>query len=238
MIRSVIPSRPEQQTPWFRRRDTLKAAAAWLAMGGLPAAMAQQRSNLVQLIGDVQLNGQRLLPDQTVQTGDQLQTGPASSVIFVIGDSAFHVRANSRLSLERGHSLTTVSQLRLQAGAVASVWATSGDHQISTPGLTATFQSGGVYAQASDQPGRASYLCNCYGALALSSGRDKTVCTSTYHQAFWGTADSSEGNALMPADRINRTDAELEFLARLISRKTAWQVTGGKRSVSRDFPDE
>ena len=123
MIWPVLPSRPEQQTPWFRRRDTLKAAAAWLAMGGLPAAMAQQRSNLVQLLGNVQLNGQRLLPDQTVQTGDQLQTGLASSVIFVIGDSAFHVRANSRLSLERGKSLTTVSQLRLHAGAVASVWA-------------------------------------------------------------------------------------------------------------------
>ena len=238
MSRPVAPSRPEQQTPWFRRRDTLKAAAAWLAMGGLPAAMAEQRSNLVQLIGDVQLNGQRLLPDQTVQTGDQLQTGPASSVIFVIGDAAFHVRANSRLSLERGQSLTTVSQLRLHAGAVASVWAASGDHQIFAPGLTATFQSAGVYAQASDPPGRASYLCNCYGTLALSSGKDKTVCTSTYHQAFWAGADSSEGDALMPADSINHTDEELEFLARLISQKTAWQVTGEKRSVSRDLPDE
>lgn len=238
MSRPVAPSRPEQQTPWFRRRDTLKAAAAWLAMGGLPAAMAEQRSNLVQLIGDVQLNGQRLLPDQTVQTGDQLQTGPASSVIFVIGDSAFHVRANSRLSLERGQSLTTVSQLRLHAGAVASVWAASGDHQIFAPGLTATFQNAGVYAQASDPPGRASYLCNCYGTLALSSGKDKTVCTSTYHQAFWAAADSSEGDALMPADSINHTDEELEFLARLISQKTAWQVTGEKRSVRRDLPDE
>ena len=238
MSRPVAPSRPEQQTPWFRRRDTLKAAAAWLAMGGLPAAMAEQRSNLVQLIGDVQLNGQRLLPDQTVQTGDQLQTGPASSVIFVIGDSAFHVRANSRLSLERGQSLTTVSQLRLHAGAVASVWAASGDHQILAPGLTATFQNAGVYAQASDPPGRASYLCNCYGTLALSSGKDKTVCTSTYHQAFWAAADSSEGDALMPADSINHTDEELEFLARLISQKTAWQVTGEKRSVRRDLPDE
>lgn len=238
MIRPVLPSRPEQKTPWFRRRDTLKAAAAWLAMGGLPAAIAQQRSNLVQLIGDVQLNGQRLLPDQTVQTGDYLQTGSSSSVIFVIGDSAFHVRANSRLSLERGHSLTTVSQLRLHAGAVASVWAASGDHQILMPGLVATFQSAGVYAQASDQPGRASYLCNCYGTLALSSGRDKTLCTSTYHEAFWAAADNSEGDALMPADSINHTDEELEFLARLISRKTAWQVTGEKRSASRDLPGE
>ncbi|MEC5214011.1 hypothetical protein RCH06_002566 [Polaromonas sp. CG_9.5] len=237
MMRPVVPIGAEQKIPWFRRRDTLKAAAAWLAMGGLPTAMAQKRSNLVQLIGDVQLNGQRLLPDQTVQTGDYLQTGPASSVIFVIGDSAFHVRANSRLSLERGKSLTTVSQLRLHSGAVASVWATSGDHQILMPGLAATFQSAGVYAQASDQPGRASYLCNCYGTLALSSGRDKTFCTSAYHQAFWATADSSEGDALMPADSINHTDAELEFLAGLINRKTAWQVTGEKRSVSRNFPD-
>lgn len=201
-------------------------------------AAAHQRSNVVELVGDVQLNGQRLLPDQTVQTGDQLQTGTASSVIFFIGDSAFHVRANSRLSLERGHSLTTVSQLRLYAGAVASVWAASVDHQILMPGLAATFQSAGVYAQASDQPGRASYLCNCYGALALSSGRDNILCTSTYHQAFWAAADSSEGNTLMPADRINHTDTELEFLARLISRKTEWQVTGEKRSVSRDFLDE
>lgn len=237
MIRPVLPTCPEQQTPWFRRRDTLKAAAAWLAMGGLPAAMAAQRSNLVQLNGDVQLNGQRLLPDQIVQTGDQLQTGPASSVIFVIGDSAFHVRANSRLSLERGNSLTTVSQLRLYSGAVASVWATSGDRQIFAPGLTVTFQNAGVYTQASDQPGRASYLCNCYGALALSSGRDKVLCTSTYHEAFWATADSSEENALMPADSINHTDAELEFLARLIGGKTAWQVARKKRSVSRNFPD-
>lgn len=238
MIRSVLPSRLEQPTPWFRRRDTLKAAAAWLAMGGFPAAMAAQRSNLVQLIGGVQLNGQRLLPDQTVQTGDQLQTGPASSVIFVIGDSAFHVRANSRLSLERGKSLTTVSQLRLHAGAVASVWATSGDHQILMPGLAATFQSAGVYAQAPAQLGRASYLCNCYGTLALSSGKDKTSCTSTYHEAFWAAAGSSEGDALMPADRINHTDAELEFLARLVSQETTWQATGEKRSVSRDWHDE
>ena len=148
------------------------------------------------------------------------------------------MRANSRLSLERGKSLTTVSQLRLHAGAVASVWAASGDHQILMPGLAATFQSAGVYAQASDPPGRASYLCNCYGTLALSSGRDKTLCTSTYHEAFWAAADSSEGEALMPADRINHTDAELEFLARLIGRKTAWQVTGEKPSAGRDFPDD
>lgn len=92
---------------------------------------------------------------------------------------------------------------------------------------------------ASDQPERASDLCNCYGTLALSSGRDKTVfCTSTYHEAFWAAADNSEGDALMPADSINPTDEELEFLARLINRKTAWQVTGEKRSVSHDLSDE
>ena len=42
----------------------------------------------------------------------------------------------------------------------------------------------------------------------------------------------------MPADSINPTDEELEFLARLINRKTAWQVTGEKRSVSHDLSDE
>jgi len=226
MTGQVLQICPEHETLWLRRRDTLRAAAAWLALGAPPAAMAHQHSNVVELVGDVQLNGQRLLPNQTVQTGDQVKTGPASRLIFVIGDSAFQVRPNSHLLLERGSSLTTVSQLRLYAGAVTSVWGASSHHQILTPGLNATFRGAGVYAEVSEKPGRASYLCNCYGSLALSSGNDKTISASTCHEAFWAISGSNEGYALMPADSINHTDEQLEFLAHLINQKTAWQVSG------------
>ncbi|MBW8723397.1 MAG: iron dicitrate transport regulator FecR, partial [Polaromonas sp.] len=57
MTQHQLQGRSEKEILWFQRRDTLKAAAAWVAMGGLPAAMAQQRSNIVNLRGDALLNG-------------------------------------------------------------------------------------------------------------------------------------------------------------------------------------
>lgn len=210
----------------FRRRDILKVGAASLVLGIEPMATAHQRSNVVELTGDIQLNGQPLLPDQNVQTGDHVKTGQGSSLIFVIGDSAFQIRPNSHIFLARGSAISKVSQLRLYSGAVASVWGTNDQHQIITPNLTASFGSAGVYAQVSEKPGGAGYLCNCYGALALSSDGDKSISSSTCHQAFWAIADSTANSAFMPADSINHTDKELEFLAHLINQKTAWQVSG------------
>ena len=87
MTQHLLQNRSEKEILWFQRRETLKAAAAWMAMGGLPAAMAQQRSNVVELVGDALINGQRLRPDQTVQTGDQLETGPGSGVVFALGNA-------------------------------------------------------------------------------------------------------------------------------------------------------
>jgi hypothetical protein len=118
--------------------------------------------------------------------------------------------------------------LRLNAGAVVSVWGASSRHQIITPNLNADFRSAGVYTEVFESHEQHSYLCNCYGTLTLSAGKEKTVSTSTYHEAFWALPENSESEALMPADSIHHTDEELEFLARLISQKTAWQVSGQK----------
>ena len=89
MTQHTLEDRTEKEITWFQRRDVIKAAAAWMAMGGLPIAVAQQRSNVVQLTGDALLNGSRLRPDQTIQTGDQLQTGPGASMIFIMGNASF-----------------------------------------------------------------------------------------------------------------------------------------------------
>ena len=60
MTTHSLQGRSENEVLWFQRRETLSAAAAWVAMGGMPVAMAQQRSNVVEFIGDVLLNGQRV----------------------------------------------------------------------------------------------------------------------------------------------------------------------------------
>ena len=59
------------------------------ATGGFAAAYAQQRSNIVELVGDATVNGERMSPQRMLQTGDQIATGPGSHLVFAIGNSSF-----------------------------------------------------------------------------------------------------------------------------------------------------
>ncbi len=228
MTQHLLQGRQEKEILWFQRRDALKAAAVWVAMGGLPAAMAQQRSNIVQLTGDATLNGSRLSPEHTIQTGDVIQTGPGANLVFAIGNSAFQVRQNSRLSVERGTTLNAVSLLRLLTGAVASVWGKGVNRAIVMPTLTAGIRGTGVYAEIFADQGDRNYFCNCYGTVDLGAGNDKQVSQAQYHQSFWADAEPRNGRYLSPAQALNHTDEELEFLARLVDQRTAWQIAGRK----------
>jgi hypothetical protein len=221
MTQHQLQGRSEKEILWFQRRDTLKAAAAWVAMGGLPAAMAQQRS-------DALLNGSRLQNGQTIMTGDQLQTGPGSNLMFVIGNSAFQVRENSVITVERGATLNTVSLLRMITGAVVSVWGKGSSRSIIMPTLTAGIRGTGVYAEVFPSQGNRSYFCNCYGTVDMESNGQRTLSQSSYHQAFWGEVAPRDGRQLTPANAINHTDEELEFLAGLVGQQTAWQIAGRK----------
>ena len=228
MTRHILAGRTDAELLWFQRRGFLKAAAAWTAMGGAAAAHAQSRSNIVELRGDATLNGERLTAEHTIQTGDDLVTGPNSTLIFVVGNSAFHVRQNSMLSVERGASLVAVSVLRMLTGAVVSVWGKGNRRMIVTPTVTAGIRGTGVYTEIfAEQDGR-SYLCNCYGEVAIKAGDDQVVSRAEYHQAFWGEVAAKGGRMLTPAKAINHTDEELEYLARLTGQQTAWQIAGHK----------
>lgn len=227
MTPHTLQGRSEAEVTWFQRRHTLKAAAAWVALGGMPMALAQQRSNVVEFVGDIALNGQRMLAQQHIQTGDEIATGPASRLVFVIGNAAFHVRQNSRITVERGITLNTVSLLRLLSGAVVSVFGRAGNRSIVTPNLTAGIRGTGVYTEIMDDQGGRTYFCNCYGTVDVAAGGgQRTVSESSYHQSFWGEPEARNGRFLRPAKAINHTDEELEFLARLIDQRTAWQIAG------------
>jgi hypothetical protein len=228
MTQHSLQGRNDSEVLWFQRRSFLQAAAAWTAMGGYGAAQAQSRSNIVQLVGDALVNGRRLLPTQSIQTGDQITTGPNSTLIFVLGNSAFHVRQNTRMTVERGISLFAVSVLRLLTGAVVSVWGKGSSRQIITPTLTAGIRGTGVYTEVFAQQDNRSYFCNCYGTVDMAAGADRAVSVSEYHEAFWGEVQPKDGRVLTPAKAINHTDEELEFLARLTGQRTAWQISGKK----------
>ncbi len=228
MTQHLLQGRTEDEVLWFRRRSFLQAAATWTAMGGFAGAHAQQRSNIVEINGDAMVNGQRLAREQSVQTGDSVETGPGSNLIFVIGNSSFQVRQNSRLTIERGKTLNAVSVLRMLTGAVASVWGKGSSRQIVTPTLTAGIRGTGVYTEVLPAQGFRSYFCNCYGTVDLGAGTDKTVSRAEYHQSFWGEVAPKNGRYLTPAKAINHTDEEMEFLAKLVDQRTAWEIAGKK----------
>ncbi|MHB8948599.1 MAG: FecR family protein [Rhodoferax sp.] len=228
MTQHTLHGRSDDEILWFQRRSFLQAAASWSALGGISTAAAQGRSNIVELSGEALLNGRRRLPQQTVQTGDVIITGPQSKLVFVLGNSAFHVRQNSQLTVERGATLNVVSVLRLLQGAVVSVWGKGVQRQITTPTLTAGIRGTGAYTEIFDNQGGNSYFCNCYGTVDLSAGSDRVVSTSSYHQAFWGEVQAKSGRMLTPGKAINHSDEEVEYLARLVNQHTAWQIAGKK----------
>jgi hypothetical protein len=228
MSQHYLQGRSPDELLWFQRRSFLKAAAAWTALGGYPAAQAQGRSNIVELQGDAQVNGTRLLPQQSLQTGDEVVTGPGSNLVFVLGNSSFQVRESTRLKLERGATLYTVSILRLITGAVVSVWGKGEPRQIVTPTLTAGIRGTGVYTEVQGQQDQRTFFCNCYGTVDLVAGEDRRVSQATYHESFWAEANPQQGRCLFPTAPINHTDEELEYLARLVDQRTAWQIAGRK----------
>jgi hypothetical protein len=228
MTQHILLGRTEKEVLWFQRRSFLQAAAAWSAMGGFAAAHAQQRSNIVELSGDALLNGQRLTPQHTVQTGDAIETGPGSQLVFVVGTSSYLVRQNSRFTVERGATLNAVSVLRMLTGAVASAWGRGNKRLIVTPTLTAGIRGTGVYTEVFPQQSYRSYFCNCYGTVDMAAGPDQTVSQAEYHQSFWGEPEAKNGRFLTPAKAINHTDEEMEYLAKLINQRTAWEIAGKK----------
>jgi len=226
MTKHILLGRTEDEVLWFRRRSFLRAAAAWTAAGGFAAAHAQQRSNVVELRGDVLLNGQPLRPGQTIQTGDRIDTGPGSHLVFVIGSTAMQVRENSRIAVERGATLNTVSVLRLITGAVVSVFGRGTSRQIVTPTLTAGIRGTGVYTEVFPAQRDRTYFCNCYGVIDVAAGGERVVSNASYHQSFWGEPEPRNGRLLTPANAINHTDEEVEFVAALLGQRTAWQIAG------------
>jgi hypothetical protein len=132
------------------------------------------------------------------------------------------------MTVERGSALSVVGALRLFTGAVISVWGRGNRRQIITPTLTAGIRGTGVYTELPEGQNGRSYFCNCYGTVDLAAGSDTTVSQSTYHQAFWGEVEPKKGAWLTPALAINHSDDELEFLARLVNQRTAWQISGKK----------
>ena len=225
MAQHELMGRSENELLWFQRREFITAAASFLAMGGAATVVAQQRSNIVQMQGDVLVNSRPISRQDYVQTGDTVRTGPGSSIVFVVGSSSFMMRQNSAITISRGDSINAVSVLRLITGGIASVWGKGKERRLVTNTTTLGIRGTGLYNEI--MPDGRDYFCNCYGTIDLMAHEQKVVTESRYHTAFWIAPEGTGvANSIKSAKGINHTDEELEFLAMLAGQSTAWQIYG------------
>ncbi len=206
----------------LRRRQVLQASVTWGLTCSVPLAAANSSSNVVERSGEVWLNGDRLRPTQSVQTGDAIETGPQGHLIFVIGRTAFQVRANTVLSVMRGATFLTVSELQIKQGGVVSVWAQSTPSRIVTPQVTVNVKLAGVYTEVSASH-RRTYCCNCFGPVQLITEGEVKASHAEHHQSFWVDAPQGGVNRLEAAPTVKHTDHEVAFLNQLLHQPPPWR---------------
>ena len=205
----------------LRRRQWLQASAIGGLLGTVGLAGASLSTNVVEFSGEVRLNGARLRHEESVQTGDAIETGPQGHLIFVIGRAAFQVRANTSLRVMRGATFLTVSELHVDHGGVVSVWAHPKPSRIVTPQVTVEVQQAGVYTEVS-APHSRTYCCNCFGPVQLTTNGETKTSHAEHHQSFWVDAPQGGFDRLEAAPTVKHTDQELVFLNQLLHQPSPW----------------
>ncbi len=183
------------------------------ALAAEPRAFQQgiRRAN-----GDVQVNGKPARNGTPVRPGDVVTTGARASAVYVMGDNAFFLRANSQVDM--GHT-GIADFLRVVSGGLLSVFG-KGNRQIATTTATIGIRGTGCYIEA--EPAK-SYFCLCYGEVELTptNGQPLSYRTSHHERPLW-----IENGVTAPASVVNHTDAEVIMLEALVGRRSPFPPGG------------
>ena len=212
-----------------RRRRWLKLALAGGA--ALPLllrdalAAGGQGSAMVEVKGEVLINGRPARKGAAVMPGDSVATGPGASAVFVLGRDAFLIRGNSEMRTAGSSALA--GSLRLVTGKLLSVFG-RGSHHIVTATATIGIRGTGIYVEAEVER---TYVCTCYGRVELQASNMPEVretVQTTHHDAPRYVYAQGEMPIRMieVAPVINHTDAELIMLEALVGRKPPFVGAG------------
>ena len=213
------------------RRDWLRRAL--LAGMAIPllirdaAAARARRSEVVEIKGEVRINGKPARAGAAVKPGDSVATASAGSAVFVIGRDAFLMRENSELHTAGSGIL--VDSLRLATGKLLSVFG-SGRRSIATPTATIGIRGTGIYIEVEAER---TYVCTCYGVVDLQAKNMKEAretVNTTHHDAprYIHAQGEMPIKMIAQAPMINHTDAELVMLEALVGRKPPFAGSGLK----------
>ncbi len=227
------------------RRQLLRlAAVVSLGSGGLTGYLAQALAmarvplspGVREIKGEVRINNQPARLGQLVQPGDVVTTGKDAKTVFVIGQDACLLRADTRLEIQGQPELrdaagkvraAVVEVLRVVNGAALSVFG-KGRKRIETPIATIGIRGTGVYVESGAER---SYVCTCYGETEIVAQRDPGVRESvkTKHHEAPRYITGGRTPRIEPAPVVNHTDAELDMLEALVGRETPFGAYDQRR---------
>jgi hypothetical protein len=210
------------------RRQLLRLSAAMIAlqMAWLREALAagSVAKGVHRVRGDVRINGRPAAEGMDVRAGDVITTGAGSETIFVAGNDAFLIRANSRVEVEGVVGALVLTGLRVVTGAILSVFTPGEPKVLRTATATIGIRGTAVYLEAEESR---TYVCTCYGEADIASTADpsarETVRTRRHEQPRY-VMGTGAPQMLMGAPVVNHTDAELSMLERLVGRRPPFEM--------------
>ncbi|HLA27920.1 MAG TPA: hypothetical protein VJZ49_08500 [Syntrophales bacterium] len=223
----------------FRRRFLIEIISAGVGLAGLSffvrlagaMGFSPIRQGMRKVEGDVRINAKPAREGAAVNIGDEVTTGLKSMAIFLVGEDAFLLRADSKVVIDGkpnpGIIMQVVDLLRLSHGRLLSVFG-KGERQIETPTAVAGIRGTGIYVEA--EPER-SYICTCYGRVDIEArGRpgEKETIETLHHEAPRYIFASGTGPLIAEAPFMNHTDTELMILESYVRRRPPFDPSEGR----------
>jgi hypothetical protein len=232
-----------------RRRMLIRALAAGFFSGSVagrealaqifgstPAKLPPGKS-IYRISGQVLVDGKPATLETRVGGGATVETGKNSEVVYTVGESAFILRSESRVTLETKEPTSLLmSGLKLLTGKILSVFPSRGAIRMTTKNATIGIRGTGVYMEADPEQ---TYFCTCYGLAEIAAADDpenKEIVASTHHdRPLYIVSGAQQGKSIRDAPFINHTDQELMLIETLVGRKPPFifpkdDYTGPRRS--------
>lgn len=196
------------------------ASAMAQLFGGRPTKLAAGRS-IYRLEGPVTVDGRPATVQTNIGGRATIETGRNAEVVYAVGESAFILRGNSKVTLETAQPDSTVlTGLRLLSGKLLSVFAARKPMQLKAATATIGIRGTGVYMEADPEQ---TYFCTCYGVADVQANADpdsqETVAATHHDKPLYIVQGQPAGRNIRPAPFINHTDQELQLVEAIVGRE-------------------
>jgi hypothetical protein len=216
-----------------RRRLLIQALAAGAFAAAVPGAgvMAAELfgraprklprgQSIYRLSGNAMVNASAATMQTRIGPNDTVETAKGSEIVFAVGESAFILREESRVTLQSAQQDSLLlSGMRLLTGALLSVFPNGRPARIITATATIGIRGTGFYLEADPQQ---TYFCTCYGIADVAAINDPesrdTVVSRKHDKPLYVVANANRGENIRSAPFINHTDQELMLVETLVGR--------------------